>query len=80
VGGRLRVRLGGRDAGFVRDVNFKVDRRLAARRTAAPWERTLSPHLLRTTRARSLRAVAYLEEGAPFRLVLRRSLPRCGAR
>ena len=76
--GRLRVELRG-DVDRVRDVTFKFGRRLIARDTAAPFRRLLSRRALRATRARRLRAVAYLSNGRPFRMILGRSLPRCGA-
>jgi hypothetical protein len=79
-GGRLRVRLAGRDAEFVRDVSFKAGRRLVARATTARLERTLRRTTLRATRGRPLRAVVYLKAGAPERVVLERSLPSCGVR
>jgi hypothetical protein len=73
AGGRLRVGLAGRDVEFVRDVNFKLGRRLAARATSAAFGATLRTH----GRRGPLRAVAYLAKGAPARVVLSRSLPRC---
>jgi hypothetical protein len=78
AGGRLRAELRG-DLDRVRDVSFKFGRRLIARDTAAPFRRLLPRRALRATRARRLRAVAYLRDGRPFRMILGRSLPRCGA-
>jgi hypothetical protein len=75
--GGLRARLGGRDTDFVRDVSFKLGRRLAARAAGARLERTIPRRVLRRTKARVLRAVAYLHAGAPQRVVLARTLPRC---
>jgi len=77
--GRLRVRLEG-EVDEVRDVNFKFDRRLMARDTEGAFEQTLDREALATTSAERLRAVAYLRDGSPFRVVLARSLPRCGLR
>jgi hypothetical protein len=79
VRGRLRVSLLG-DVGRVRDVSFKFGRRLIARDTAAPFRQTLPRRALRRTKQRRLRAVAYLHAGNPFRMILGRRLPRCGAR
>ena len=74
--GRLRVELRG-DVDRVRDVNFKFGKRLIARETSAPFRRTLSRRARRSTKARRLRAVAYVRGGRPFRVILARSLPRC---
>jgi pimeloyl-ACP methyl ester carboxylesterase len=69
-GGRLRVAVTGRDASFVRDVNFKRGKRLVVRDTEAPFTASVP--------ARGpLRAVAHLAAGAPLRVVLSRSVPRC---
>jgi DNA-binding beta-propeller fold protein YncE len=73
--GRVRAVLGG-DVAAVRDVSFKVGRRLVARDTEAPFERVLPRGATRRSRAR-LRAVAYLHSGDPFRVILSRTLPRC---
>ncbi|MBA2348454.1 MAG: DUF3089 domain-containing protein [Solirubrobacterales bacterium] len=77
--GRLRVRLEGPDAELVRDVNFKLGKRLAARDTAGRFEKTVRPRDLARTRSKELRAVAYLTAGPP-RVIAERSLPRCGVR
>ena len=61
-------------------MSFKFGRRLIARDTAAPFRRLLPRRALRRTKTRRLRAVAYLYGGDPFRVILGRSLPRCGAR
>lgn len=74
--GRLRAELRG-DVDRVRDVSFKLGRRLIARDTAAPFRRALPRRALRATRARRLRAIAYLADGRPVRVILGRSLPRC---
>jgi hypothetical protein len=58
-------------------VSFKFGKRLIARDTAAPYRRVLPRRPLRATRARRLRAVAYLRDGPPVRMILGRSLPRC---
>jgi hypothetical protein len=73
-GGRLGVALTG-DVGGVRDVSFKFGRRLVARDTAAPFRRTIRARTVRRTRARQLRAIAY---AGGDRVVLSRTLPRCG--
>ena len=78
VRGRLRAELRG-DVDRVRDVNFKFGKRLIARDTSAPFRRLLPRRPLRLTRARRLRAVAYVRDGRPFRMILRRTLPRCGS-
>jgi len=78
-GGRLRMNIVGEDVGAVRDVNFKFGKRLVRRDTAAPWERVAPRRALERTRATRLRAVVYLRDGEPFRVILDRSLPRCGA-
>lgn len=75
--GRLRAELRG-DVDRVRDVSFKVGRRLVARDTAAPFRRLLPRRALRTRRVQRLRAVASLRDGGPPRTVLSRTLPRCG--
>ena len=79
LGGRLRVRVTG-DAAAIGHVNFKLDKHLVARDTAAPFESILGATALAHTRARHLRAVAYVASGSPLRVVLSRSLPRCGRR
>ena len=76
-GGRLRVALSG-DLAAVRDVNFKLGKRLAARDTRRPFTRAISARALSRTSAERLRAVVYLRGGDPARVILRRSLPRCG--
>lgn len=73
-GGRLRASLTG-DVAAVRDVSFKLGRRLVARDTEAPFTRLLPRAAARRTHARRLRAVAYLHDGE--RVILSRSLPRC---
>lgn len=74
--GRLRVELRG-DVERVHDVSFKFGKRLIARDTAAPFRRVLPRRRLRATRARQLRAIAYLRRGQPARVIVARSLPRC---
>jgi hypothetical protein len=76
--GRLRVAVRG-DVDQLRDVSFKFGRRLIARDTAAPFRRTLPRRALRATRAKRLRAVAYVRDGRPLRMILARRLPRCRA-
>ena len=75
--GGLRVQLTGRDAEFVRDASFKLGRRLAARDADGAFDQVIPRRLLRRTRARAVRAVAYLRAGQPARTVLERTLPRC---
>jgi triacylglycerol lipase len=77
-GGRLRVRLLG-DVDAVRDVNFKLGRRLVARDVRPPFVRVVGRRALRRTEQTRLRAVAYLRDGDPFRVIVARALPRCGA-
>lgn len=77
--GRLRVSLAG-EVDAVRDVNFKLDKRLARRDTEPPFEQVLSRRTLARTDARRLRAVAYLDRPGRERVILARSLPRCAAR
>jgi type 1 glutamine amidotransferase len=76
-GGRLRMRLTG-DGGNVRRVQFKLGKRLVRSDGSAPFAGTLSSRTLRRTRARSLRALAQLEDGSVRRVVVTRTLPRCG--
>jgi hypothetical protein len=78
-GGRLRVALDGAEAEYVRRVDFKLGRRLVASDPGPRFERPLSRRSLRAPRAREVRAVAELTAG-PARVVLARSLPRCGGR
>jgi hypothetical protein len=77
LGGRLRVALSGGEVEFVRDADFKLGKRRALRDTAPAFGGLLERRTLRSTRARTLRAVVGLDEGAPARLVLERTLPRC---
>ena len=76
-GGALGVELRGDDE-LVRDVSFKFGKRLVSRDTAGAFARTISARTLASTSARRLRAVVYLKGGGPARVVLARSLPRCG--
>lgn len=75
--GRLRTRLTG-DIEAVRDVNFKLDKRLARRDVRAPFAATIAARTLRRTDAEHVRAVAYLRGPGSARVILARSLPRCG--
>ncbi len=77
--GRLRVRLAGAEAEFVRDVNFKFGKRRVARDRTPAFDRTLSGRTVASTRAKTLRAIVYLEAG-PKRVILERTLPSCGTR
>ena len=77
-GGRLRVELVGRDTDRVRDVNFKLGTRLAARDTEPGFVRVLPRRALQRARSRTLRAVVYLRDRAPSeRVILSRTVPRC---
>ena len=75
-GGRLQVALTG-DTEALRDARFKFDKRLVARDAAAPLRRVIPARLVARTRARRLRAVAYVRDGSPARVILSRTLPRC---
>lgn len=77
--GRLRVNVVG-GVSAVRDVNFKFDKRLVRRDTAAPFRKVIDRGTLASTGARRLRAVVYLHGTEAFRTILSRSLPRCGLR
>lgn len=77
--GRLRMTLTG-ETGAVRDVNFKLDKRLVRRDTEPAFERTLDRRTLADTSARRLRAVVYLRGPGSARTILARDLPRCGLR
>lgn len=80
VGGRLRVRLQG-ETEFVRDVNFKLGKRLVRRDARAPFQQAIPARSLRRARGDRLRAVVYLKGAAAEpRVVLARTLPRCGTR
>jgi hypothetical protein len=74
--GRLRVALAGRDREFVSAATFELGGRVAARADPEHLERVLS---LRNA-GNTLRAVVQLRYGDAKRLVVRRSLPACGAR
>lgn len=76
AGGRLHMTLHG-DIAAVRDVSFKLGKRLVRRATQAPFARVLDHRTLARTGADRLRAVAYLHRGG--RTILARGLPRCGA-
>lgn len=60
-------------------LNFKLGKRLAARDTAGRFEKTVRRRDLARTRSKELRAVVYLSAG-PRRVIVARSLPRCGVR
>jgi len=75
--GRLRVNLRG-DERAVDHVNFKFDKHTVARDARASFVKVVSRRSLARTRARRLRAVAYTRDGRPLRVILARSLPRCG--
>jgi hypothetical protein len=76
-GGRVRVGLAG-DVDAVREVDFKLGRRLIRRDTAAPFVTSLRRSARRAaTDARRLRAVVGLSAPGGGRLILTRALPRC---
>lgn len=79
-GGRLRIRVTGRrgDLRAVRDVSFKLDRRLVRRDTRAPFTWTLGRRRLERTSAKRLRAVVRLDGTGRPRAILSRRLRRCG--
>jgi hypothetical protein len=77
--GRLRVDLLG-DVRAVRTVDVKVDKRLVARAADARLRHVIGRRVLGRTKARRLRVVASLRYGDRPRVVLSRSLPRCGLR
>jgi hypothetical protein len=76
-GGRLRVGLAGQ-VEQVRSVSFRFGRRVVGRDTRGAFGRTLGRRTVRGTNARRLRAVVTLRDGDPPRMVLARTLPRCG--
>jgi triacylglycerol lipase len=75
--GRLRMNVVG-DEAVVRDVSFKVDKRLVRRDDEASFEQVLDRRTLSRTRATQLRAVVYLDGPGSERIILERPLPRCG--
>ena len=75
--GRLRMNVVG-DEDAVRDVSFKVDKRLVRRDDEAPFEQVLDRRTLSRTSATQLRAVVYLDRPGSERIILERPLPRCG--
>ena len=76
--GKLRIALAG-DLDAVRDVAFKLGRRLVRRDLSAPFAGTLAGAVLRSTRRTRLRAIVNLAGPGGGRLILARSLARCGA-
>jgi len=75
--GRLRMNVVG-DQAVVRDVSFKVDKRLVRRDEEPVFEQVLDRRTLSRTRAKALRAVVYLDRPGSERVILERPLPRCG--
>jgi triacylglycerol lipase len=75
-GGRLQIALTG-DIDAVRQVDFKLGRRLVHRDDAAPFAATVAATTPRHARARRLRAIAILSSPPGERRVLSRPLPRC---
>jgi hypothetical protein len=75
-GGRLRIALAG-DVDAVREVDFKLGRRLIRRDTAPPFVTSLARSARRPATARRLRAVVTLSAPGGRRLILARPLPRC---
>ncbi len=66
------------DEAVVRDVSFKVDKRLVRRDDEASFEQVLDRRTLSRTRATQLRAVVDLDGPGSERIILERPLPRCG--
>ena len=78
-GGRLRVGLAGQ-VEQIRDVAFKFGKRRVARDARPAFTRVLSRRTARSSRSKRLRAVVNLRDGDPGRMILARTLPRCGGR
>jgi len=76
--GRLRVGLAG-DVDAVRDVDFKLGRRLVRRDVSEPFAGTVGARVLKRARRVPLRAVTYVDWPSSARVILSRPLPRCGA-
>jgi len=76
--GRLRIALAG-DVDAVRDVDFKLDKRRVRRAVREPFAGVVNARVLRRARRARLRAVVYLDRPTSTRVILARSLPRCGA-
>jgi triacylglycerol lipase len=76
--GHLRIALAG-DVEAVRDVDFKLDRRRIRRDVSEPFAGIVDARVLRRARRARLRAVVHLDRPRGTRLILARSLPRCGA-
>jgi hypothetical protein len=75
--GGLRVRLAGREVEFVRKAVFSLGRHRVGRDDEERLRATIGRRVLRSTRARRVKAVARLRSGGPERLVLEQRLPRC---
>lgn len=75
-GGRLRIALAG-DVDAVREVDFKLGRRLIRRDTAPPFQTLLARSARRGATALRLRAVVVLGAPGGGRLILARPLLRC---
>jgi sugar lactone lactonase YvrE len=74
--GALRVALTG-EVARLREVRFKLGKRVVARDAAAPFRRTIPARTMRRTKARRLRAIAQVVAGSPSRVTVSRTLPRC---
>jgi triacylglycerol lipase len=76
-GGRLHYALAG-DLETVRGVEFKLGRRLVRRDASAPFTGTLAARHVRSHGGARLRAIVSLEGAARTRMIVSRTLPRCG--
>lgn len=76
--GRLRVAVTGRERDFVHSISFTLGGRIVARGDADRLQQSVGRRVLRAARGKKLRAVVGLRHGSRERLVLARSLPRCG--
>lgn len=74
-GGKMRLRLAGRESEFVRKASFSVGGKRIERDRRAPFRAKVGTRRLRSIGGRRVHLVASLDKGAPKRLVLRR--PRC---
>jgi hypothetical protein len=74
---RLLIALTG-DVDAVRDVDFKLGRRLVRHDVSEPFGGTVAAGALRRARRSRLRAIAHLDRPGRPRVILSRSLPLCG--
>jgi hypothetical protein len=73
----LRVRVSGRDAGFVRRADFRLGRRLVARDRTRAFRARIGREALLRSKAKRVKAIAQLRLGAPARRVLSLPIPAC---